>query len=139
MKDNIKNKMGLADVSLLKDPQMAGDPLLRRYLELQVNEMEMRQKERESSETEQRVQYEKRKVSQLRDAHEAEEKRKLVENNQQHCSHMQGALSLVRGQRLGRGIDYIICQFCLRNWKSWADVPPRLHCPAEYYGGPSNY
>lgn len=115
------------------------DPMMKRYLELQVAEMEQRQAERERLAQEQAKLDQAKKASMLREAHDNEQKRRNVEASQKQCPHMQGNLSLVRGQRLGYGKNHIFCQFCLKTWTDWNEVPPHLMSSPEYFGGPVGF
>jgi hypothetical protein len=115
------------------------DPLMRKYLELQVRQMERQEAERmQVDSTEQEMKRRKMEM-QKREADDAEGKRKAVLASQEHCPHKQGALSLVRGQRLGGNKHHIFCQFCLKTWADWSQVHPTLHSAPEYYGGPHGF
>ena len=115
------------------------DPVYKKYIQMQIEQMETQKAEREQASAILQEQGARKKLMQLREAHDQEARRKQVEASQQYCPHRQGTMPLVRGQRLGGNKHYIFCQFCLKHWDDWSQVPATLHSPMEYYGGPVGF
>ena len=120
-------------------PQFDNDPLMRRYYELQVLRMEREEQERVEEEKRALQAEQKKAANRLRDAQEAEERRKALERAQNNCAHKCGYKSAVRGQRLGGDTHFIFCQLCMKEWPRWEVVPGDLHIEKEYYGGPQGW
>lgn len=115
------------------------DPLMRKYLELQVKQLEREEAEllnaRQKEELDKKIKEERRAIETERIRAEKE----AIVLNQTHCPHKTGMSTLVRGQSLGSGRMKFICQFCLKEYDSWAEIPPHLHPPVEQVGGPKNF
>lgn len=115
------------------------DPLMRKYLELQVKQLEREESEltakKQQEEADKAAKEQRRKIETERIRAE----RDAITANQNACPHKTGMSTLVRGQGLGSGRMKFICQFCLKEYNSWAEIPPHLHPPVEQVGGPKNF
>ena len=113
------------------------NPMINQLLQMQLARLQREEDERLAA-IEQKRQVELAAANRrLQDAKMQEADRMAQEKTRDMCSHrMSNGTTLVAGQSLGGGKMKALCQFCLKSWNSWQDVPPGLHPPAQNFGGP---